>query len=139
MKAVELLLFLLLLVGYVKEKTTPDSLRKKYYPHLPGDDIPKVLQEDFSVSCSDFMYDTSLFTKQNFSRQLREKGPILICVNNSPSYRWTSASHYMVLLATNDKDEFYVSNPKNNVENKKKSNWYKASDILPYVVKAVFC
>lgn len=47
--------------------------------------------------------------------------PILVCVWNKPyDNRWTTASHYMVLLAADNKDMVYISNP-NSGKNDSKS------------------
>lgn len=38
--------------------------------------------------------------------------PILVCVLNKPhDNRWTTASHYMVLLAADNKDMVYIQIP----------------------------
>lgn len=51
--------------------------------------------------------------------------------------RWTTASHYMALLAT-DENLVYVSNP-NGLENSSKSSgWYSFDEVLPWVAKALF-
>ena len=43
---------------------------------------------------------------------LETNKPIIVCVWNKPTdNRWTTASHYMVLLATDGNNMVYVSNP----------------------------
>ena len=65
--------------------------------------------------------------------------PILVCVWNQPhDNRWTTASHYMVLLAADDKDMVYVSNPNGGKNDNKSSGWYKFKEITPYIAKALY-
>lgn len=52
--------------------------------------------------------------------------------------RWTTSSHYMVLLATDDNDMVYVSNPNGEENNSKSSGWYKFEEITPYIAKALY-
>lgn len=94
---------------------TPEDLRKKYAPtkkdHLAGDDISYELQSYFSIDNSNFRYAESYFTKDYIFKWLENDKPILICVWNKPNAKWTTASHYMLLLATDNISKVYVSNP----------------------------
>lgn len=117
--------------------TTPEDLRKKYSPHLEGENISKELNNTFGIKCSDFYFANYYFSEEYIFKHLQKDKPILICVWNKPDDKWTEKSHYMVLLATDRKDKIYVSNP-NGEENKNPSGWYKTEEILPYIAKALF-
>ena len=123
--------------GYGKD-ITPETLRKSYYPHLEGDSIPKVLKKDYEINCTDFVYQESHFTKEYILNHLKKGKPIIVCVVNKPTIKWTTSSHYLVLLGSNEEDKVYVSNPNGERNSSKASNWYSTDDILPYIVKAVF-
>lgn len=94
---------------------TPEDLRKKYAPtkkdHLSGDDISSELQNYFDIDNSNFRYAENYFTKDYIFNWLKDDKPILICVWNKPNAKWTTASHYMLLLATDNISKIYVSNP----------------------------
>lgn len=63
----------------------------------------------------------------------------VICVWNKPTdNRWTTASHYMALLATDCKNMVYVSNPNGLENNSKSSGWYNINEITPYLAKALY-
>ena len=127
----------IILSGYNKNYS-PEKLRKKYYPVLNNDKISKELSSTFGIKNTDFYYDSSHLSKEAFVKHLKTNRPILICVWNKPdNNRWTTASHYMVLLAT-DENLVYVSNP-NGLENSSKSSgWYNFDQVLPWVAKALF-
>ena len=127
----------IILSGYNKNYS-PEKLRKKYYPVLNNDKISSELSENFGIKNTDFFYDSSHLSKDVFVKHLKSNRPILICVWNKPNdNRWTTASHYMALLAT-DENLVYVSNP-NGLENSSKSSgWYSFDEVLPYVAKALF-
>lgn len=127
----------IILSGYNKNYS-PEKLRKKYYPILNNDKISKELSDTFGIKNTDFYYDSSHLSKDTFVKHLKTNRPILICVWNKPNNnRWTTASHYMALLAT-DENLVYVSNP-NGLENSSKSSgWYSFDEVLPWVAKALF-
>ena len=127
----------IILSGYNKNYT-PEKLRKKYFPVLKNEKISKELSDTFGIKNTDFYYDSSHLSKDAFVKHLKTNRPILICVWNKPNNnRWTTASHYMALLAT-DENLVYVSNP-NGLENSSKSSgWYSFDEILPFVAKALF-
>lgn len=100
-----------ILSGY-NQKYTPEDLRQKYYPVLDYDKLSKELSNTFDIKNTGFYYDSAYWSKGKLQEHLRTNRPILICVWNQPhDNRWTTSSHYMVLLATDDKDMVYVSNP----------------------------
>lgn len=128
----------IILSGYDKNYT-PEDLRKKYYPVLNSDRISGELKYTFGIENSDFLYDSYSLSDETIKKHLEKGRPILICVWNKPSSnRWTTASHYMVLLASDGNDMVYVSNP-NGLENSSKSSgWYNISEVTPYIAKALF-
>lgn len=93
---------------------------------------------NFGIKNTDFYYDSSHLSKDAFVSHLKSNRPILICVWNKPSVnRWTSASHYMALLAT-DGELVYVSNPNGLNDSSKSSGWYDFNEVLPWTAKALF-
>ena len=100
-----------ILSGY-NQDYTPEDLRQKYFPVLNYDLLSEELSHTFHIKNTDFYYDGIHLSKDKLQEHLRTNRPILICVWNSPhNNRWTTTSHYLVLLATDDKDMVYVSNP----------------------------
>jgi len=98
---------------------TPEDLRKKYAPtkkdHLAGNLISSELQNSFSIDNSDFRYTDIYFEKDYIFNWLKEDKPILICVWDKPNSKWTTSSHYMLLLATDNISKVYVSNPNGDI------------------------
>lgn len=127
--------------GYSK-KYTPEELRKKYVKftgeHLEGDQMSSEIRKTLGLENSDFLYADAYFKKNYIIGHLKENRPILICVWNKPDSKWTTSSHYMVLLATDEEDKVYVSNPNGLYGNEKMSGWYKTDEVLPYIAKALF-
>ena len=118
---------------------TPEDLREKYYPVLNGENISYELSHSFGISNSDFLYDSVSLSEKNITEHLRQNRPVLICVWNKPTNnRWTTASHYMVLLATDNNNMVYVSNPNGLDNNSKSSGWYDFKEVGPYIAKALF-
>ena len=89
---------------------TPEDLRKKYYPHLDGDEMKSALKK-LGFKCTDFYFHESYLNKRYITDWLRTNRPIIICVGNDIENNWTNSSHYMVLLDIDDKGLIYVSNP----------------------------
>lgn len=116
---------------------TPEDFRKKYYPHLEATKISDTLN-DLGIKCTDFYFTKTHLSKKYFLEWLRTNRPILICVDNTKENRWTSASHYMVLLEADENGLVYLSNPNGEDGSEKSSGWYSLNEILPYVVKALF-
>lgn len=101
----------IILSGYGKNYT-PEDLREKYYPVLNGSDISKELSNTFGIKNSDFYYDSLHLSDKYIMEHLESNRPILICLwAENGNNRWTTASHYMVLLATDGINKVYVSNP----------------------------
>ena len=72
-------------------------------------------------------------------KHLQSNRPIIICVWNNPTdNRWTTASHYMVLLAADDNNMVYVSNPNGLKNDSKSSGWYDINEITPFIAKACY-
>lgn len=78
------------------------------------------------------------FQKERILNELQQDNPILICVWNKPDTKWTTTSHYMVLLATDGKQKVYVSNPNGRDGKEKMSGWYSIEEILPYLAKIMY-
>lgn len=126
----------IILSGY-NQNYTPEDLRKKYYPVMNYDNFSKELLS-FGIENSDFYFDTTHLSNKNILEHLDSNRPIIICVWNKPSNnRFTTASHYMALLASCD-NMVYVSNPNGGKKDSKSSGWYDINEITPYIAKALF-
>mgnify|MGYP002331040663 CR=1 FL=1 len=111
----------IILSGYNKNYT-PEDLRKKYYPVMNYENFSSELSSTFGIKNSDFYYDSVHLSSDKIIEHLKTNRPVVVCVWNKPqNNRWTSASHYMALLATDCKNMVYVSNP-NGLENNSKSS-----------------
>lgn len=127
----------IILSGYGKN-VTPEDLRKKYYPVLDSQDISEELAKTYHIKNSDFLYDNTHLSNQFIIEYLQTNRPILICLWNNPSdNRWTTASHYMVLLASDGDHMVYVSNPNGLENDSKSSGWYDINEITPYLAKVL--
>lgn len=128
----------IILSGYQKN-ITPEDLRKKYAPILNYEKLPQELSSTYHIKNSGFYYDTTHLSNKAIEDHLLTNRPIIICVWNKPTEnRWTTASHYMVLLAADGQGMVYVSNP-NGLENDSKgSGWYDINEITPYIAKAIY-
>lgn len=127
-----------ILSGYNKNYT-PEDLRTKYSPVLNSEQISKELSSTFGIKNTDFFYDAKHLSNSYIEKHLKSDRPVLICVWNKPNNnRWTTTSHYMVLLATDGMGKVYLSNP-NGLENTAKSSgWYDINEITPYIAKALY-
>ena len=124
--------------GYNKN-VTPEDLRKDFYPVLDGNDIGNVLKNYYNIENSDFLYDTSYFSDNYILEHLQTNRPVLVCVWNKPhDNRWTTASHYLVLLACDNDKNVYVSNPNGGKNDSKSSGWYNINEITPFIAKILF-
>lgn len=126
----------IILSGYNKNYS-PEDLRKKYYPVM---DYEKFSQElySFGIDNSDFYYDSIHLSNNSIIQHLKSNRPIIVCVWNKPSNnRWTTSSHYMALLAT-DNNKIYVSNPNGGKKDSKSSGWYDINEVSPYIAKALY-
>ena len=128
----------IILSGYGSE-LTPEDLRNKYYPVMDYDSMDTELSRSFGIKSTGFYYDSEHLSKDYINKHLLSNRPILICVWNKPcENRWTNASHYMVLLASDGDDMVYVSNPNGGKNDYKSSGWYKYEEVTPYIAKALF-
>lgn len=127
-----------ILSGY-NQNYTPEELRQKYYPVLDYNTLSKELLNTFNIENTDFYYDSVHLSKEKLQEHLKTNRPILICLWNQPhNNRWTTSSHYMVLLATDDNDMVYVSNPNGGENDSKSSGWYNFEEVTPYIAKALY-
>lgn len=128
----------IILSGYDKNYT-PEDLRKKYSPVLKYENMSKELKNTFGIENSDFYYDSVHLSKEKLEEHLKTNRPILICVWNKPKEnRWTTSSHYMVLLATDEKEKVYISNPNGLENDSKSSGWYDFEEVTPFIAKALY-
>ena len=101
----------IILSGYGKN-VTPEDLRNKYYPVIDYDSLNTEFAKSYGIESSGFFYDSTHLSQECIQKHLLTNRPILVCVWNKPSQnRWTTTSHYMVLLASDDNNMVYISNP----------------------------
>lgn len=128
----------IILSGYNKNYT-PEDLRKKYSPKLNYDNLSDELSSTYNIDNSDFYYDSVHLSSEKIVEHLKSNRPIIICVWNKPNEnRWTTTSHYMTLLATDEKGMIYVSNPNGGENDSKSSGWYELDEVIPYIAKALY-
>ncbi len=128
----------IILSGYGKDYT-PEDLREMYYPVMDYENFSNELSSTFGIKNSDFYYDSVHLSNESIIEHLQTNRPIVVCVWNNPTdNRWTTASHYMVLLATDGKNMVYVSNPNGLENDSKSSGWYDIDEITPYLAKALY-
>ena len=128
----------IILSGYGKNYT-PENLRKMYYPSMNYEKLSSELSSTFGIKNSDFYYDSTHLSDEAIIKHLQSNRPIMVCVWNNPTNnRWTTASHYMVLLAADNKNMVYVSNPNGLENDSKSSGWYNIDEITPYIAKALY-
>ncbi len=100
-----------ILSGYGKS-VTPEDLRNKYYPVIDYETLDKEFSNSYGIKATGFFYDSTHLSKKYINEHLLTNRPVLICVWNKPNEnRWTTASHYMVLLASDGNNMVYISNP----------------------------
>lgn len=128
----------IILSGYGKDYT-PEDLRKMYYPVMDYEKFSSELSTTFGIKNSDFYYDSEHLSDKSIIEHLQTNRPIIVCVWNNPTdNRWTTASHYMVLLAADDNNMVYVSNPNGLENDSKSSGWYNINEITPYIAKTLY-
>ena len=128
----------IILSGYGKDYT-PEDLREMYYPVMNYEKLSSELSSTFGIENSDFYFDSVHLSDESIIEHLQTNRPIIVCVWNNPTdNRWTTASHYMVLLATDGKNMVYVSNPNGLENDSKSSGWYDIDEITPYIAKALY-
>ena len=103
------------------------------------ENFSRELSSTFEIKNSDFYYDSTHLSNNKIIEHLKTNRPIVVCVWNKPTdNRWTTASHYMALLATDGNDMVYVSNPNGLENDSKSSGWYDIDEITPYLAKALY-
>lgn len=128
----------ILLSGYGIDYN-PEDLRKKYYPAMDYDTMSSELNNIYDIKNSDFYYDSIHLSDETIIEHLQTNRPIIVCVWDSPQdNRWTTTSHYMILLAADDYNMVYVSNPNGLENDSKSSGWYNIEEITPYIAKALY-
>lgn len=128
----------IILSGYGKN-VTPEDLRSKYFPVLDYESLDAEFSKSYGIQSSGFFYDSVHLSKEFIKKHLLTNRPVLVCVWNNPcDNRWTTSSHYMVLLACDDDNLVYVSNPNGGRNDSKSSGWYDFDEVIPYVAKALF-
>ena len=127
-----------ILSGYGKS-VTPEDLRNKYYPVIDYESLDNEFSNSYGIKATGFFYDSTHLSKKYINEHLLSNRPVLICVWNKPNEnRWTTTSHYMVLLASDGDDMVYISNPNGGKNDSKSSGWYKYKEVIPYIAKALF-
>ena len=128
----------IILSGYGKD-FSPEVLRQKYYPVMNYDNFSNELLNEFCIENSDFYFDNVHLSDKSILKHLQSNRPILVCVWNRPTNnRWTTASHYMVLLAADNSGKVYVSNPNGGKYDSKSSGWYDIKEVSPFIAKAIY-
>lgn len=128
----------IILSGY-NQNYTPEDLRQKYFPVMDSEKISSELKNTFGIANSNFFYDKEHLSNEYIEQHLESSRPVLICVWKKPiANRWTTASHFMVLLATDGNGMVYVSNPNGQRNTSKSSGWYDINEVTPYIAKALF-
>ena len=128
----------IILSGYDAEYT-PEDLRNMYVPYMDYTYMHEELSDTFGIDASYFLYDYDSKSAESIITHLQSGSPILVCVWNEPEKnRWTTESHYMVLLAADDKDMVYVSNPNGLMNRHNSSGWYHIDEITPYIAKVMY-
>lgn len=128
----------IILSGYGKD-VTPEDLRNKYYPVIDYETLNTEFSRSYHIQSSGFFYDSVHLSKEYIKKHLLTNRPVLICVWDKPNKnRFTTSSHYMVLLASDNYDMVYISNPNGGKNDSKSSGWYKYEEVVPYIAKALF-
>ncbi len=127
----------IVLSGY-GQSLTPEDLREKYYPRLDYTKLSKELKS-YGVDNTDFYFDAKSLSSESITSHLKTNRPIIVCIWNKPEEnRFTSKSHYMVLLAATDDGKVYISNPNGEENNYRSSGWYDFDEISPYLAKVMY-
>ena len=127
----------IVLSGY-GQNLTPEDLRTKYYPRLDYTKLSKELKS-YGVDNTDFYFDAKSLSSESIINHLKTNRPIIVCIWNKPEEnRFTSKSHYMVLLAGTDDGKVYISNPNGGEDDYRSSGWYDFDEISPYLAKVMY-
>lgn len=128
----------IVLSGYGK-KDTPKDLQKKYYPVMAYENMSQELLENYNIKSSGFYYDATSLSEEKILEHLNKNKPLIVCAWAKKGInRWTKNSHYLVLLAADDKKNIYVANPGGSDYGINKNGWYPASEVVPYLAKALY-
>lgn len=114
-------------------------LRVRYSPALNMENLSHELSATFGIKNSGFVYDSKYLSNDYITNHLESGRPVIVCVwAQAGENRWTTASHYLVLLATDGNGMVYVSNPNGLENNSKSSGWYDINEVTKYLAKAIF-
>ena len=128
----------IILSGY-GQKVTPKDLQKKYYPVMAYENMSQELQDNYNLKSSGFYYDSDSLSEEKILKHLKENKPMIVCAwAENGINRWTKNSHYLTLLAADEKDNIYVANPGGRDYGPNKNGWYKASQVVPYLAKVLY-
>lgn len=118
---------------------TPETLRQRYPEGMDYDAMEEELREVFGVESSGFFYDEVSLSKKRLKEHLDTGNPVLICVwQDAGPNRWTTLSHYLVMIAKDNKDKVYISNPSGLIDQANSSGWYDFDEVVPYIAKVIF-
>ena len=135
-----------ILSGYGIERT-PEELRVQYEPYMDYETLQEELINTFDIDASRFYYDDINLSEEEIQEHLMTGSPVLVCVWNEPACmgeetdennRWTTESHFMVLLAADGQGKVYVSNPNGLMNKGNSSGWYDIDEITPYLAKVMY-
>ncbi|MCI8397754.1 MAG: hypothetical protein HFJ52_09205 [Clostridia bacterium] len=114
-------------------------LRVRYSPVLNMDNFSNELSNTFGIKNSGFLYDSKHLSNDYIEKHLQSGRPVIVCVwAQAGENRWTTVSHYLVLLASDGNGMVYVSNPNGLENNSKSSGWYDINEVTKYLAKALF-
>ena len=117
---------------------TPEDLRTKYYPYMDYSKLSNELKDNYNIDASTFYFDSLHLGKKMMLNHLYTNRPIIVCVWNQLENRWTTRSHFILLLAATDDGMVYVSNPNGLLNSSKSSGWYNIDEIIPYIAKVMY-
>lgn len=128
----------IVLSAYNNDLITPEDLRQKYYPSLDYTKMSKELKS-YGIDNTDFFYDAKSLSKEKILEHLKTNRPVIVCLWNKPEdNRFTTKSHYMVLLACDDDAKVYVSNPNGGENDYNSSGWYDIEEVTKYLAKLMY-
>lgn len=118
---------------------TPGDFREKYQPVFNYNQFPAELRNVYNIENSGFIYyNSSRFSKDLIIKHLNSNRPIITCIWTRPTAnRWTKVGHYMALLATDNDNKVYISNPNGLYNSFKSSGWYDINEVLPYMYNVI--
>ena len=126
-----------LLSGYGFDDT-PEDLRKKYYPYMDYSKLSEELKKNYNIEATNFYFDSQSFSKNKILNHLYTNRPVIVCLWNKLENRWTTRSHFILLLAATDDGMVYVSNPNGLLDSSRSSGWYSVDEVIPYIAKVMY-